>query len=132
MFLQKPGRDTKDELKSPLSLLCDLLNCGYFRNPEVREANLAASEIPAVVLQPGVRRQISGVENRNPVAILEAACPYENHATKIGEDLVKIKQNLQLQYSVLAGSAAVPAALLQGRETVKEPARRQRSRQRSA
>jgi hypothetical protein len=91
MFLQEPGRDAKDELKSPSSPVRNLLNRRYFRNPEVRETNLAAPEIPAVVLQPRVWGQISRVENRNPVAILEAACAYQDHGIKIGEDLVKIK-----------------------------------------
>ena len=124
MFLQEPGRDAKDELKSPSSFLCNLLNCGYFRNPEVRKTNLAAAEIPAVVLQPGVGIQISRVENRNPVAILEAACPNENHKHKIGEDLVKIKTNTCRWELGIDRIPAMTTAQFQAAELIDLPRRR--------
>lgn len=91
MLLGKPGRGTKDKRQSASGFFYNLLNRQYFWDSVARKTELAAAKPLTVIMQPGAGIKVSRIKNRRPITVLESACSYQDHADKIGEDLVKIK-----------------------------------------
>ena len=93
MLLQQTERNSKDKLQGPIGTTDKLFYRNTFWNSIVCEVKLAATEAMTVVFQPTAGIKIPGVKDRHPIAVLKTVCTYENHASRIGEDLVKIKEN---------------------------------------
>ena len=96
MLLRKPGRGAKDKRQGPSGFFDNFLNRQYFRDSVGRKTEFAATEPLAVIAQPGAGIEVPGIKHRHPITILKSACPHQNHAYKIGEDLVKINKNRRL------------------------------------